>query len=255
MGEVNYPPRKQEITGILSESVFDKERDQIAKELESDSGLIGITGTIIHRSEFHQREFFPSLAGLIASQRLIFMPSNEASQSHGDAVKALEKLHGHISKSLNIVTGELSQSVERGLSGRLPHELSEFVGSEPKISGNAANPIWSTHEHQTCFAWLLLALREASDSYLSHQRAIVQEQKSGRAGSTKDHRFDDFIWRLAVFIREFLPDMEISKSRTKPFYELCHYIAASYLGYDKELTRAISNTLDMFNARYETGGK
>lgn len=255
MGEVNYPPRKQRVTGVLSESAFDKERDQIAKELESDQGLIGITGAINHRSEFHEREFFSALAGLIASQRLVFIPQNEVNQPHGDAVKALAKLNGHLSKSLDIVTGELSQSVERGLSGRLPHELSTFVGAEPKISGSAATPIWSTHDHQTCFAWLLLALREASDSYLSHQRAIVQEQKNGRAGSTKDHCFDGLIWRLAVFSQEYLPEMEISKSKTKPFYGLCHYIAAGYLGYDKELTRTINKTLDLFNARYETAEK
>ena len=252
MGEVNYPPRKQRITGVLSESAFNQERDQIAKTLESDQGLIGITGAINHRSEFHEREFFPALAGLIASQRLIFIPKNEVNQPHGDAVTALAKLHGHLSKSLDIVTGELSQSVENGLSGRLSHELSVFVGADPKISGGCANPIWSTHEHQTCFAWLLLALREASDSYLSHQRMIVQEQKSGRGASTKDNCFDGFIWRLAAFAKEFLPEMEISKSKTKPFYELCHYIASGYLGYDKELTRTISKTLDRFNARYET---
>ena len=255
MGEVKYPPRKQKIIGVLPGSAFDQERDRIAKDLESDQGLIGITGAIIHGSEFHEREFFPSLAGLIASQRLIFIPKNDSSQSHGDATKALKKLHGHLSKSLDIVTGELSQSVENGLSGRLPHELSEFVGADPKISGGCANPIWSTHEHQTCFAWLLLALREASDGYLSHQRMIIQEQKSGRGASTKDNCFDGFIWRLAAFAKEFLPDMEISKSKTKPFYELCHYIAACYLGYSKEMTRAISKAVDRFNARHETTGK
>lgn len=255
MGEVNYPPRKQRITGVLSERAFDQERDQIAKELESDQGLIGITGAINHRSEFHEREFFSSLAGLIASQRLIFIPKNEGNQPHGDAVKALAKLHGHLSKSLDIVTDELSQSVESGLSGRLPYELLEFVRADPQISGGVANPIWSTHEHQTCFAWLLLALREASDSYLSHQRMIVQEQKSGRAASTKDNCFDGFILSLAAFAKEFLPEMEISKSKTKPFYELCHYIADGYLGYDKELTRTISKTVGLFNSRYETAGK
>ena len=246
-----YPERKRNRFDLIPSKKYEKEQAGITDQLSQDAGLKALINSIQEMTITNRTDFFYSLSLIIVSYRYLSKSQYESVPTVGDTVKALKKLHGHLSRSLDIVTKELSQSVEGGLSGRLPNELASLMRTD-QLSINKLPP----SEHITHFAWLLSALKAASDSYLAYQEELMADFGTGRSGALSDSKMDGFIWNMIHFFIDFFPAIKIGSGKTNPFSQLCHYIAEEYLLYNKELTRQINSNLKLFRtSQYETNQK
>ena len=237
-----YPERKRNRQNVISEEKYEREIAEITKQLNNDTGLTALMSQI-HKITGKQRpDIFYALSSIVVSYKFLSKPQYESNVTVGDTVKALKRLHGHLSKSLYIVTNELSQSVEGGLSSRFPDDLASLIMSN-KLSINRLPP----HQHTSHFASLLSALTEASDSYLAYQKELMADLGMGRSSAQSDSKMDGFIWNMIRFFIEYFPETKIGSSKTNSFSLLCHYIAEEYLQYNKELTRHLNSNLKLFN--------